>query len=137
MFVCFFFWYLVSWVPYIFWILVLYRVWSWLKIYPFCMLLVCPIDGVLFSFMGSHLLTVDINAFIFCVFRKLSPCQYVQGYFHLFFFLSGSMYLASYGGVWSTWTWVLCKQFSYFFMQISHLTSNIYWRCCPFSIVYF
>lgn len=27
--------------------------------------------------------------------------------------------------------------FSFFCMQLSHMTSNIYWRCCIFSRVYF
>ena len=63
----------------------------------------------LFSFMRSHLLILDLSAWaIGVLFRKLSPVLMSSGLLPTFFLLD-LVYLVLSWGLWSTWTWVLCR----------------------------
>ena len=66
-------------------------------------------------------------------------CHFIQGSFP-FFLLSGLLYLVLCCGLWSTWTWPLCRVinidlFWFFHMNPSNLTITICWRCCLFPPV--
>ena len=55
--------------------------------------------------------------------------------------LSGLMYLIFYWGLWSIWSWILCRTvnvdlFVFFYMKTSSLTITIYRRCYIFPRMY-
>jgi hypothetical protein len=87
----------------------------------------------LFSFIGSHLLIVELSPVlsVFCS-KGLFLYQCVQDYSLISPFwirVSGVMLRP-----WSLWSWVLCREidmdsFTFFYMQPSSLNRIIWWRC--------
>ena len=114
-------------------------------LFSFCRILFCLNDNVLclieaFQLHEVLLLIVDLSACAISVLLgNLFLCHCVQGYCPLSL-LPGSVYLVSYWGVWSIWTWVFCRVIccasncSLLHINIQ-LGSTICWRC-HFSIQY-
>lgn len=91
-----------SWFLYIFWILLLYWMWVGKNLYPFCRLLLCPVDvslalQKLFSFMRSYVFVELSICAISILFRTTSPVPMYSRLFLSFssirFSVSGFMFL--------------------------------------------
>ena len=101
-----------------------------IKIFSYC---------EVFSFLRSHLWNIDCTVLShwFTVQEIVSSTNVYRAIFH--FPLLDLVYPILCWGLWSTWTWVLCRAinmnlFEFFYMQASSQTSNTFWIC--FSLFY-
>lgn len=102
-------WLFVFYGIYIFWILILYHIYSWQRVSPKSVKYHHPVD---FSFLKPtcQLLALVLRQIVSFLFRKFSLTKHLYPIRHcLFSSISFWCFRVSHLGLWSTWSWFLWK----------------------------